>query len=75
MNIPNIVIFSANRYYGSGPNAMLEKWLVETKAYKVYDGIRIPSQCKVSWKLKTGNFNWLNLEITDLEFNKAELYK
>ena len=44
----DMVTFSANRYYGNGPKATLERWLVEAKAYKEYDGLRIPWKSKVS---------------------------
>ena len=70
----DMMSFTADRYYGSGDKARLEKWLVEPIAYKEFDGVRIPSKCKVSWLLKEGDFNWLNLEITGIEYNVPELY-
>lgn len=47
---------------------------MEITGYKDFEGIRIPHKSKVTWKLKTGDFNWANVELTDLEFNKPELY-
>jgi hypothetical protein len=67
--------FTADRYYGIDDKATLEKWVVETEEWKVFQGIRIPYKSKVNWKLKAGDFNWANMELTDLEFNKTELYK
>lgn len=66
--------FSAYRYYGGGKDARLEKWVIQNEAYKSFDGIRIPTHSKVYWKLKDGDFYWLNLGITDIAFNKPELY-
>ncbi len=67
--------FTADRYYGTADNAKQEKWVVETEEWKDFSGIRIPYKSKVIWKLKEGDFNWAKMELTDLEFNKRELYK
>jgi hypothetical protein len=66
--------FEAERYYGGGKEAKLEKWVVENIDFKTFNGYLIPYRSKVIWKLKEGDFNWLNLEIVDLEVNKRELY-
>lgn len=61
--------FEAQRYYKTGDDATLETWYVESKSFKEFSGIRIPNKCQVIWKLKEGDFNWLNFEITDLKYN------
>ncbi|WP_153798381.1 DUF3784 domain-containing protein [Foetidibacter luteolus] len=66
----DIKSFEAWRYMGSGKDAKPEKWLVEMTDYKVFNGMRIPHKNKVTWKLKTGDFNWANIEVTELVFNK-----
>jgi hypothetical protein len=71
----DMAAFTADRYYGTDDNAVLEKWVVETEDWKDFNGVRIPYKSKVSWQLKTGDFNWAKMEITDLEFNKNGLYK
>lgn len=70
----NIMSFEANRYYGGTQNSQLEKWVIKMEEYKIYDGIKIPYKCNVTWELAEGDFNWLNLEITDLEYNNSNLY-
>ncbi len=67
--------FETKRYYGSGKDAELEIWHIEALEQKVFDGIKIPSKCKVTWRLEEGDFNWLNLEITALEYNKPYPYE
>lgn len=62
--------FEAKRYYGAGEHATLETWLIKTITYKDFNGYRIPNKSDVLWKLKDGNFNWLNLEITELNYHK-----
>jgi hypothetical protein len=71
----DMVGFTADRYYGTDNSAALEKWVVETEDWKDFAGIRIPYKSKVTWKLKEGDFNWAKMELTDLEFNKPDLYK
>jgi hypothetical protein len=68
-----LVAIEAQRYFGGKKDATLEKWLVEIMDYKVFNGIEIPNKCRVIWKLKDGDFNWLNLEITDLEYNQETM--
>lgn len=71
----DILAFETNRYFGGNEDAKLEKWTINMVEYKVFDGMKIPSKCQVIWKLKTGDFNWLNLEITDIEYNTLKPYE
>ena len=70
----DFIAFEADRYFGGNNDATLETWRVEALSYKEFNGVRIPNTSKVTWKLPEGDFNWLNLEITDIEFNSAHLY-
>lgn len=65
--------YEAERYYGAGKEAQKEKWLVEVESYKEFEGIKVPNKSKVTWKLPEGDFNWLNLEITELEYNPEQI--
>lgn len=61
-----MVSFEAERFYGSGVNAKKERWLITNTGYKVFNGYRIPYRSSVSWKLKEGDFTWLELELTEV---------
>ncbi len=64
--------FEADRYYIKGKEEpRLEKWVVTTVpgAYKLFDGVRIPYKSELSWHLKEGEYKWLRLEITDIDYN------
>ncbi|HEA19785.1 MAG TPA: hypothetical protein ENH87_02570 [Pricia antarctica] len=63
----NFKSFEADRYYGGKDDSKLEKWKVIASDYKEFNGVKIPNECSVIWKLEEGDFNWLNLEITELE--------
>ena len=60
--------FEADRYYISNNVSSLEKWQVTCIDYKTIDGIRIPVKNNVIWKLKDGDFTWLELAITNIRF-------
>lgn len=64
--------FEADRYYGGNKNSKLEKWQITVENYKLFNTIKIPSECKVTWKLKNEDFNWLNLEIIAIDYNKIQ---
>ncbi len=70
-----MVSFEAQRYYGGGPGATLQTWLIRTSGHTDFNGTKIPGRCTVIWKLKEGDFNWLNLEIIALEYNKSGYFE
>ena len=42
--------------------------------YKEFHGIRIPIGGEAIWKLDSGDFSYIKLEIMDIEYNKPTLY-
>lgn len=63
--------FEAMRYYVHDKGkATLEKWVVTTipGAYKEFDGIRVPSEMEVTWKLRAGDFTWFKLQIENVKY-------
>lgn len=69
-NDGDMLSFEADRYYVVNKNTTLEKWLISCKSYTVFNDIRIPSQCEVTWKLKAGDYTWLKVTITGIVYNK-----
>lgn len=61
--------FEAWRYRGSSPDAKKEKWVIDVVGYKSFEGMEIPAVCKVTWKSPNGDFEWLHLEIDQLEYH------
>lgn len=61
--------FVALRYQGNAPDSEKKEWILTVDDYAVFDGIRMPSQMKAAWKLDHGDWNWLRLEIADLQYN------
>lgn len=63
--------FEAERYYNRKEGATLETWVVDMEAgsYKTFEGLRVPTRAKVTWKLTEGDFTWYKLEISDFKLN------
>ena len=66
--------FVTQRYMGSGAEAVLHDWVITTQETRNLNGIKIPVKLEVTWKLEEGDFNWLKLEITEIEYNNPHLY-
>ena len=65
----DLVSFEARRYYDRKEGATLEDWRVVNTVYGVFEGIRMPVQSTVTWKLAGGDFTWLKLEIVAVGYN------
>ena len=70
----DMTAFEAMRYGEFDGRSSLEKWHIGSKDYKTFSGIRVPSRFEITWKLKEGDFTWLKIELTDLEFNISKMY-
>lgn len=69
-----LVSVSAKRYMGGGKEGKLEKWYIPVRAWKEMDGVTIPVKGDVIWRLPTGDFDYYQWEITDIDYNRPELY-
>ncbi len=61
--------FEADRYYDRNGTSTLERWYIEAKEWRDFDGVRLPAACEVTWKLEEGDFTWYRLEVTDVNYN------
>lgn len=64
-----VIKFEAERYGEFDKKFRLEVWSISLHDYKIFEGIMIPSRGEVTWKLKSGDFNWFNFEVTEIEYN------
>jgi hypothetical protein len=74
-NEGDLLQFTAERYRGSDDKATPETWIVECLEYREFNGIRIPYRCDVTWREAAGDFTWLRLQITAIDYNIPTLYK
>ena len=63
--------FDALRYYDRKTGATLEKWHIQNdpNGFRDFNDIRIPARSSVSWLLAEGDFEWLKLEVTGMEYD------
>jgi hypothetical protein len=61
--------FEALRYGDFDGTYRMEKWSVATTGYRSFNGIVIGNKNEVTWKLKEGDFKWLRLEITKMDWH------
>ncbi len=62
--------FVAPRYYREG----LETWSTPITEYGEYEGLKLPVKAKAVWKLKEGDFEYIDVVITDLAYNVTTPY-
>lgn len=67
----DFVRFSAMRYKDNKPGAVRYEWTIEADEYAIFDGVKVPSKLKATWKLPEGDWTWLNLEVVDIKFMPA----
>ena len=63
----DFIRFEALRYMENSPNAKRYPWILKVQDHATFDGIRVPSHMTATWKLKDGDWTWLELEVTDLD--------
>jgi hypothetical protein len=62
------VLFEAKRYGDFGGKLSLQTWTVETTNFKTFQGVTVGCTSEVTWKLDSGDFTWLKLEVTQLDY-------
>lgn len=60
----------AQRYGDFDGEYRMETWSVVTKGYKEFNGLNIPSEGDLIWKLKTGDFHWYHFKVKEMEYNQ-----
>ena len=71
-----LVTMTADRYCDVGDGKFkLEKWATPIEAYKKINNILIPYKGAAMWKFKSGDFEYIKLEVTDIEYNNPSLYE
>ena len=66
--------FVAQRYRDIGGKFVMETWSTPIKEYKEINGSRIPVKGEGVWNLSSGDFSYIRLEITDIEYNNPSTY-
>ena len=65
----DFVSFEAERYYYRKECSTLERWVIKANDYRAFEGIRIPVNLSVTWKLER-DFTWYKFEVTEVKYNE-----
>ena len=66
--------FVAERYMTVDDEFSLETWSTPIEEYREVHDIRIPTKGEGVWKLSSGDFNYIRVEIIDIEYNNPSIY-
>ena len=66
--------FTTMRYKDINDNKPKE-WIIEVVENKVFNNVKIPMKLKVSWNLDSEYFTWLQLKITEIQYNVAHNFR
>jgi hypothetical protein len=65
-----ITEFTAERYGDFDGKCRMETWLAKATDYKEFNGFIALSKGRITWKLKTGDFERYRFEVKEMEYNK-----
>lgn len=65
----NLKSFSTQRYMGD--EKIKREWRITVDEIQSFNGIKIPSELHATWKLESGDWTWLNMEIEDVQYNTS----
>lgn len=66
--------FVADRHRDTGDASELVTWSTPIAEYGEFDGLRLPVRGSGVWHLESGDLTYIELEITDIQYNRPELY-
>jgi hypothetical protein len=70
-----IVNMVGDRYYSHPDGSYsMETWETPITGYAEFDGIRIPSAGVGTWKLDSGDFTYVEIEIQEIEYNNPQKF-
>jgi len=70
------ITMSADRYMDAGDGTFrLEKWETPITGYRELSGLSLPSKGEGVWRLESGDFAYVRLAITEIEYNNPTLFE
>lgn len=70
----DLVNIEAERYGEFGGKYEIHTWVIPITAYAEFQGVRIPSEGQVTWKLPEGDLTYFEWKIVEVEYNVTEPY-
>jgi hypothetical protein len=70
-----ITNFVGERYHEVNGLYVKDIWETPMTDYGEFNGLQLPIRGYALWKMSSGDFSYINLEITELEYNIAETFR
>ena len=64
----------AMRYRQAGGRFVLDNWATPLSGYGEFEGVRVPTEGEAVWKLQSGDFAYIRLRVTDLEYDRSGMF-
>lgn len=65
-----VINFEADRYM----DETMERWSTPMTKYEEFHGLKLPVEGEGIWKLQSGDFSYITVKITAIEYNTLEMY-
>jgi len=52
----------------------LEIWIIKPQKYEVKNGIIIPTEAEMFWRLKEGDFSYAKFNVKEIEYNISQRF-
>ena len=63
-----------DRYRTVGKHYIKEKWTTPFRNYKEMNGFKVPTEGEAIWNLSSGDFTYIKLRITDIDYDSFSIY-
>lgn len=73
-NKGEVIQFEAERYGEFNGAYSLETWSITMGNYQFVEGIKVPTEGQITWKLKDGDFLWYTFTVEDIQYNFPQVY-
>lgn len=70
----DFIKFSTMRNMENEIDSGEKEWIITVDENKIINGINIPVKINVTWRLESGDWTWLKIELEDLEYNNPSEY-
>lgn len=69
-----LTTFTGERYHEVGGEYVKDTWETPMTRYGEFNGLRLPVEGEAVWRMSSGDFSYIRLEITALEYNVTGVY-
>lgn len=67
--------FASDRYHEVNGVYVEDRWETPMTGYGEFNGLKLPVKGEAVWKMSSGDFSYIKLEVTALEYDTNEIYR